>query len=106
MNAYFLANVWCSGDLPFRPKGIAKWHVLRIASRSPVRAVEIYEALLSHGSPSVAQAFRIHLESYCSNPFRWWWFEVFAKQTRPLEGLGFDPAQKWADATVAVRGRL
>ena len=76
MNTYKLANIWCSGDLPFRPRYIAKRFVMDRVKDDPIRTAWLVLDLQRHG-PSVAESFLLHLEQYRANPFKWRWHEEF-----------------------------
>jgi hypothetical protein len=72
MTSYKLAMIWLSGDLPFRPRWLAKEFVLRAALADPVKAAEIV-AELNDGSrhPSCGKTFALHLAEYRRAPAVW-----------------------------------
>jgi len=75
LTPYNLATIWCNGDLPFRPRWLAKLFVLRLVQHDSVRACQIVLMLQSHG-PGVAETFVTHLAIYRADPWRWRFHEV------------------------------
>lgn len=65
-----LANIWCNGDLPFRPRWLAQCFMLSRTSRNPALAANIAMELIRHG-PGVAQTFALCLTDYQRDPQIW-----------------------------------
>lgn len=72
MNAQLIVSLWLSGDLPMRPRYIAKEAALRAALRDPVRAAEAV-AILNDGSRSLTcgPTFAANMAEYRRVPDLW-----------------------------------
>lgn len=54
MTPHCLSAMFRSGDLPFRPRGLAMYAVVKTVKDDPVRAVQVYQDLLRFGGTDYA----------------------------------------------------
>lgn len=87
-----IAAVYCSGDLPFRPRYLNRLFALRLALRSPVNAVRI--AMAMPNEPT-RQRFVIDLEAFAASPLRWRYHEIWMKRkiVPVFDDLGIDTSE-------------
>ena len=97
-----VADIYRTGDMPFRPRQLSRLFALRWAMRSPVHAVKVARAMPNDATRS---RFELELEIYADSPMRWVYHEIWMKRPfRPKPPIS-DNREQDGSASLGTRRR-